>query len=202
MTLDKISLTLNKTLNTLDNFSVNIAQRYSIHILIKIFNAAKKSNVQFENLIEKKYSQVYNKISYSSKTVQMKKILTETTAKLVSDYNKFQANSKKSDNIAKIIKKINDEYKNPNLSLNLIADEIGLSEAHLSREFHKIMGQSYTAYLLKVRIEKAKALLSEGINVNDVMKQCGYVNFHTFNAAFKRHTGTTARKYSNNKNTN
>lgn len=77
----------------------------------------------------------------------------------------------------------------------MIADKIGQSEAHLSREFHATTGQIYSHYLLKVRIEKAKILLEKEINMEEVMKQCGYLNFHTFNAAFKRYTGTTAKKY-------
>lgn len=192
---EKISASLGKILNELNNYSFTIIQRYSVHILIKLFNAAKKCDIRFENIIEKKYSQVYDKISYATKFSQIRTILTDTAAKLEAEYKKLKQDTKKSQNIKKIIDIINAEYKNPNLSLQMIADEIGQSEAHLSREFHTTIGQSYSNYLLKVRIEKAKTLLEKGINTEDVMKQCGYVNFHTFNAAFKRYTGTTSRKY-------
>jgi len=73
--LEKIPLSLNKTLNELNSFSINIAQRYSIHILMKLFYVAKKSDIRFENLIEKDYSDIYDKISYTTKQNQMKKIL-------------------------------------------------------------------------------------------------------------------------------
>jgi len=198
--LDKLSLEnimpkLNKIVSELGSFSLSISQRYSVQILMKLFNSAKKYDVRFEGLIEKRYSQAYDKISYATKQTQLKKILLETASKLKSDYKKIQINTKKSNNITKVLEIIHSEYKNPNLSLQEISHRVGLSEAHLSREFHATIGQSYTSYLLKIRIEKAKELFSEEKNISDIANMCGYYTFRTFNDAFKRYTGTTAKKY-------
>ncbi len=194
-TLEKISSSLSKTLNELNNYSINIAQRYSVHILMKLFDAAKKYDVRFENLIEKKYSHIYDKISYTTKQSQMKKILSDTVEKIITDYNKFQISTKKSDNINKIIEIIHSEYQKPYLSLQEISLRLNLSESYISREFHSTIGQSYTAYLLKIRIEKAKSLISEGTNLKDIPKLCGYYSFRTFSDSFKRYTGSTPKKF-------
>lgn len=193
--LEDIDVSISELMNGLNNLSLDIARRYSIHIIVNLFESAKNSDVRFKNLIEMKYSQIFDEISYITKINKMKKIITELAARLQLDYRRFQINTKKSDKIAKVIQIINNEYADPNLSLQMISARIGISQAHLSREFHMTIGLSYVAYLLKVRMENAKKMLSAGKSVSEVMKACGYISDVTFNAAFKRYTGITAKKY-------
>lgn len=193
--IDKIDANIQELLNGLNNLSLDIARRYSIHIIANIFDSAKRSDVRFKNIIGTHYSQIYDELSYTTKISKMKKIILDIISSLQHDYQKLLTNTKKSDKIAKVIEIVRSNYSNPNLSLQTISSELGISQAHLSREFHATMGSSYVSYLLQVRMEHAKKLLTAGNSIKDVIKKCGYISDVTFNAAFKRYTGTTAKKY-------
>ncbi len=193
--LEDIDKNVKDLLSGLNNLSPDVARRYSVHIIANIFSAAQKSDVRFKNIISTNYSQVYDELSYTTRVGQMKKNILGIAARLKHDGLKLQTNTKKSDKIAQVIKIINSDYANPDLSLQTIAAHLGVSQAHLSREFHAIIGSSYVEYVLKIRMEHAAELFSAGQEIETVMKKCGYVSSVTFNSAFKRYTGMTAKKY-------
>jgi two-component system response regulator YesN len=82
------------------------------------------------------------------------------------------------------------------LSLDLLAKQVSLSSFYLSRIFTKIEGSSIKEYIIKVRMEKAKAMLSEG---NKTIKQIGievgYSDPNYFSKAFKKYTQVSPKEY-------
>jgi len=58
------------------------------------------------------------------------------------------------------------------------------------------MGEPFSRYLEKVRIEHACKLLEDAsITIDNVALRSGYNNTNTFRRAFKRVTGTTPSNY-------
>ena len=58
------------------------------------------------------------------------------------------------------------------------------------------MGMSPTAYVHKLRIEKAKEMLkSDYGNLSDVAVSLGYLNLYDFSRDFKKHTEVPPSKY-------
>jgi len=81
-------------------------------------------------------------------------------------------------------------------SLGEIAAECVLSPSHLRRLFKQTTGLTLQEYVEKVRIEKARALLSEpGLPMKVISYRLGYSHPSAFSVAFKRATGETAQAY-------
>lgn len=82
------------------------------------------------------------------------------------------------------------------ISISHIAEELFVSEAHLSRMFRKETGKSITQYLNEMRIEMAKNLLKQGgRNITQVATMVGYRDSCYFSRVFHAVTGTSPKKY-------
>ncbi len=82
------------------------------------------------------------------------------------------------------------------LDLNDLAASAKMSVSHFSRLFKDEFGESPKHYLIRQRMEKAKALLSESdMSGQEVARQLGYDNIYFFYRQFKQHTGMTTSVY-------
>ena len=76
------------------------------------------------------------------------------------------------------------------ISLNMVADEIGVSSYYLSRLFKQELGQTFLEYLTQVRIYNAMNLTQHTkLMVNEIAARVGYDNPTYFCRVFKKHTG-------------
>ncbi len=81
-------------------------------------------------------------------------------------------------------------------SLPGLAHEVAMSESRLSHRFREVMGVSLRAYVMRVRIERAKRLLSAGSpSVTEVAQMVGFGDLPRFDKLFKQHTGFTPSAY-------
>ncbi len=86
---------------------------------------------------------------------------------------------------------INDNYR-ADICLDAVAGEAGMSPAHFSRIFKKVMGLSYREYLNGCRITKAKYLLrSSAQSVTEIAFSLGFADSTGFGRNFKKLTGHT-----------
>lgn len=81
------------------------------------------------------------------------------------------------------------------LSLEEVAEHVGMNASYLSVLFKEAVGESYIKYVTRIRIERAKKLLSAGMKVNDVSERVGYRAYRHFSEVFKRVTGFTPGQY-------
>lgn len=81
------------------------------------------------------------------------------------------------------------------ISLADVADFVFLNPAYFSRYFKQYTGMNFIAYLLEVRMNHAKKLLSEDCSIEEVTKICGYSSVRYFSQSFKKHMGVTPKAY-------
>jgi AraC family transcriptional regulator len=82
------------------------------------------------------------------------------------------------------------------LSLDDLARAAGMSTFHFAREFKRTTGTTPHQYLIKFRVERAKALLAEGgMPLVEVGAQSGFSHQSHFTRLFRRLTGTTPQSY-------
>ena len=82
------------------------------------------------------------------------------------------------------------------LSINELASVAGMSPFHFAREFKRTTGTTPHQYLIKFRIERAKALLAESkIPLVEVSFRSGFSHQSHFTRLFHRVTGTTPHSY-------
>ncbi len=70
-----------------------------------------------------------------------------------------------------------------------LAEELNVSKAHLIRRFKAVMGMPPGKYLSLVRIEAAKRLLLEGMNLDSVAGMCGFSGANYLCRVFKKEVG-------------
>lgn len=80
-------------------------------------------------------------------------------------------------------------YLDPNLTMNVLAQHLQISTVMLSVEFKNTMEISPSNYLANLRIKKAKELLREtDMLVKEISLAVGYEDDHVFNRWFKKYT--------------
>lgn len=82
------------------------------------------------------------------------------------------------------------------LSLDFIADKIGLTPNYLSKLFKNIEGINFIDYVTQKRLKTAgKMLLKTDLTISEICHKVGYNNPSYFNTRFKKHFGCTPTKY-------
>jgi AraC family transcriptional regulator len=97
--------------------------------------------------------------------------------------------------LAQVIEYI-DEYLARNIGLSDLAEVVGMSQYHFTRQFKRSMGITPHQYLLKQRIERAKLLLLQSkLNIAEVALECGFANQGHLNYHFKRLLNMTPKTF-------
>lgn len=89
---------------------------------------------------------------------------------------------------------IAENYKE-DISLKAIAETMGITEQHLSKIFKEETGEKLSSYLSRFRIDKAKELLENDVNIKYLYSEVGYKNYNYFFVAFKKAVGCTPVEY-------
>ena len=83
-------------------------------------------------------------------------------------------------------------YNNENCCSQMIADQLGMSQSYLSRQFRSGTGMSINDAVQHVRIDKVCKLLGQSSQpVEQIARQAGYSNTKYFFVLFKKYTGKT-----------
>lgn len=113
---------------------------------------------------------------------------------------RIQAQRDRLDPHVGIVTYIEEHYRDAALSLTSLSEQFNLSEGYISSIIKRCTNMSYSAYLEKLRMQKAGELLcSTNMNVGDISIQLGYDNQNTFFKAFKRYYKTSPGAYRSNK---
>ncbi len=87
-------------------------------------------------------------------------------------------------------------FTESDLTLESIAEPLYVSPSHLSRQFKRMTGQSFSDYLRTLRLGHACTLLENGTQtVEEIVKACGLRDVPSFYHAFHAHTGMTPNQY-------
>jgi two-component system response regulator YesN len=87
-------------------------------------------------------------------------------------------------------------YYAEDISLQSVASQINVNASYLSRIFKQETGENFTAYLTRVRIEKAKHYLASGrLRVYEVAHKVGYHNYTYFSKIFKKVVGMSPEDF-------
>lgn len=86
------------------------------------------------------------------------------------------------------------EYAKP-LDVPTMAAKALMSPAHFSRQFRAAYGETPYGYLMTRRIERAMALLRDGMTVTDACMTVGCTSLGSFSSRFTELTGVTPSTY-------
>lgn len=96
----------------------------------------------------------------------------------------------------RVMKVINDNMANPDLSVDMLAKKVGISRVHLYRKLKELTNQSASDLIRNVRLKQAAALLAaKRQSINEVATRTGFANVNYFSTAFKELYGLTPTAY-------
>lgn len=101
-----------------------------------------------------------------------------------------------SPHLAKAVKYILGHYDRE-ITLGKVAESIFVSGFYLSHLFRKEMNQTFSDYVGKIRIDKAKVMLKKDktLQIQEIAEKVGFNDPNYFAKTFKKLTGVTPREY-------
>lgn len=101
-----------------------------------------------------------------------------------------------SDSSKDILAYINENFRNPDLSVVLLGDEFGMHRTLISKTVKTATGETFSDYLLRLRMECAEKLLIENEgSVQSIGTLVGIPNYTTFKRSFVKVYGISPREY-------
>lgn len=86
------------------------------------------------------------------------------------------------------------------LTLSDVADQIYVSQWHLSKLLNKYKKKSFSELLNQIRLNHAKELLRDpSLRIGDIAEQVGFMDMAHFSRVFKKYEGISANEYRNRK---
>ncbi len=107
-----------------------------------------------------------------------------------------QERDKNFDIIRGAVKYLEDNFTDPNLSNQTLAEKAAVSEVYFRRVFKKQYGTSPKQYIQNLRIRTAENLLrNEYLSVSSIAEMSGFASVYHFSRTFKKVTGYTPTEY-------
>ncbi|OMF30048.1 AraC family transcriptional regulator [Paenibacillus sp. FSL H8-0548] len=125
----------------------------------------------------------------------LKEVCAFAAAKLENNVSHERAESLR-DLVTKVTCYIEEQYSDPNLSVNTLGEHFELKGSYLSKLFKNQTGEGLLDFISKYRIEQAKRMIKrKQHSISDVAKQVGYNEVATFIRVFKKYEGITPGKF-------
>lgn len=132
--------------------------------------------------------------SYESAVKEMERLNDKDTSMERRDL--LSENISFSKRVNDMIYRAENDYSNPDLSLQVLADEYQANSAYIGRMFKKETGVSFNDYLKRIRVRKAEELLSSGkIKGVQISEMVGFSNYNYFYYVFKQETGMNPMEF-------
>ncbi len=91
---------------------------------------------------------------------------------------------------------VENNIENENFSIDDICKEIGISKKQLYRKVKALIGLSINDYILTVRLQKARFLLSsEDLSISEVAFKVGFASQAYFSTVFKSKFGVSPSEF-------
>ena len=92
--------------------------------------------------------------------------------------------------------KLKEQIKNPNLNVDLISKELGISRVHLNRRLKAITNDSPGSYIRNYRLKHAAWLLiNKNMTIAEIAYAVGFSSQVHFSVIFKKHYGMSPSEY-------
>lgn len=100
----------------------------------------------------------------------------------------------------RIMKVLNENISNPELTVDFIAQEVGISRVHLYRKLKEITNQTSKEFVRNIRLTKAAEMLRQKkYSIAELSEAVGYNSPSAFSTAFKELFGVSPSEYARKK---
>ena len=97
--------------------------------------------------------------------------------------------------VREVVTYIHGNYSHP-ITINCISNNFGICSSYLGTLFKEHLSLTFTEYVNKLRIEKAKKLIEEtDFTISEISEKVGFSTEQHFFKQFKKYTDTTPKKF-------
>ncbi|TCW32616.1 AraC-like DNA-binding protein [Thermohydrogenium kirishiense] len=182
-------------MNELRKCDYEVFQIYSSFLFLEISQGIKNAKVLAKNDWVEKLEAIVTEFGSFETLGDFNEAVFKIFDGIADSYKNFS--SSKYDNIVKkIVKIVETRYGDMNLSVDSIADNIGLTASYVTKIFKQHTGKTVIEYINEKRIEMAKLLLRETTDsISVIAEKCGFANVTYFHRSFKKVVGITPNQY-------
>lgn len=87
------------------------------------------------------------------------------------------------------------EHMDSDVNMAVIANELNLSYTYFSKLFRQETGKSFSAYVVEVKMQRAKEMLQSGKSIGEISDYLGYGTQQNFSRAFSNYWGGSPNSY-------
>ena len=96
----------------------------------------------------------------------------------------------------KIMKTINENISNPNLNVETLAEQVGLSRVHIYRKLKELTNLSARDFIKNIRLKQsAELLIQKNLSISDVAYATGFTTLSHFSSSFKELYGVSPTEF-------
>lgn len=108
----------------------------------------------------------------------------------------YETNAEQTQLIERAVRYITTHFTEP-ITQTDVAEALGVTPAYLSSVFHEEKGESYSKFLVRLRMTQAALLLKSNpsLTIQQVAEQTGYASDKHFIGVFKKYFGATPNEY-------
>lgn len=191
--------------------ALRLAENNKFVLALVDINLPGKSGLQLIEELKKCSPQIsfiittaYQSFDYAKKSIQLgvvdylvKPIIEEELVSVINKFIKSRGYAlAKTKIIEKTLEIIRNNYSSK-INLENLAEEVHVSPSYLSKKFSEELGISISSFLMKYRIEKAKALLVHNpeYNLAILAEEVGFQSQSYFSNAFKKYEGISPSEF-------
>lgn len=183
-----------KTIQSMQNVRFKDIQTYTRHVMMSVldeFSSSFERDNEIFMVLMKLVDQMDSCQNLPAMESEMENFISSLSAQL-SVLRKVG----NQDVARKVQEYVDENYSNPNMSLKMLADMVGLTPAYLGKMFATTTTFSFNDYLNNIRTAKAAELLkTTRMPVGKISEAVGILNTNYFYALFKKRYGTTPAAY-------
>jgi two-component system response regulator YesN len=184
----KVQLLLDKLNSLLPQISEEHKDQLLFDLLVFYLTSYRiaKENYNF-NLFVPSYKRISKIFQASNNLRKLFSLIAADIKLMATSVKESRQNSIKP--IIREAKAIIDQNYQKHISLEWLADMVNVSSFYLSRLFKEELGESFSEYITRLRMEKTIQLLSKGCSVKECCFLVGYNDPNYFSRIFKKHFG-------------
>lgn len=98
--------------------------------------------------------------------------------------------------LEKFEKIVKEQMDNPDLSVEIISQQIGISRSQLQRKLKQVTNQNPSDYLKTMRLRfAANLLINKEMTISEVTYACGFASLSHFSNSFREHYGMSPSRF-------
>ena len=161
-----------------------------VNMMLGVYGDANNQTVAFSKLV--------SKIEEIDDTERLKTLVLEEMLGMIRAQNDAKSDESYSYLVQEALEIIQRQFREK-IRVKSLAMELSISESYLSRCFKKETGYTLSEYVLKLRIDEAKQLLTKtDASVHDIAIAVGFNYQNHFASVFKKYTGKSPLGYRKN----